>query len=69
MEYKCALCGGDLTLDMTQLGICTMKKGIESVCLTHEFSDQLMDYIAENGGTDNIMRRLAELEEQEAVHD
>jgi hypothetical protein len=63
---NCCICGEPLPLDMTQLGICTVKKGIESVCLAHEFSDQLMDYIAENGGPDNIMRRLAELEETEA---
>lgn len=66
MDNKCCICGEPLPLDMTQLGICTVSKGIESVCLAHEFTQQLKDYIAENGGPDKVMRRLHEMEAGDA---
>jgi len=46
------LCGGTIPINETQIAICTKNKGWEAVCLIHEFSQELKDYIKNNGGTE-----------------
>lgn len=60
MVNKCVLCGAELPMDMTQLSFATKNKGIESVCLKHEFSADLKNYIKENGGSISIPEALNE---------
>lgn len=55
---KCVICGADLPFDMTQLSFATKDKGVESACMSHEFSKELKCYIERNGGIIPIVEAL-----------
>ena len=58
MAGKCAICGADLPMNMTQLSFATKNKGIECACMSHEFSKDLKNYIQDNGGHISILDAL-----------
>lgn len=58
LTVKCCICERDLPVTETQIAICTKENGIESVCLCHEFSDALKQYIAQHDGPDKFENHL-----------
>lgn len=58
MVSKCVICGAELPMNMTQISFATKNKGIESACMQHEFSEELSNYIKENGGKISILEAL-----------
>ena len=55
---KCVLCGAELPMNITQITFATKNKGVESACMSHEFSKELKCYIERNGGIIPIVEAL-----------
>lgn len=68
LTIRCCICGRDLPVTETQIAVCTKGKGIESVCLCHEFSDALKQYVAAHGGPDRFESHLHRGENDADVH-